>query len=155
MFVMNGKAPRTISASETENFIHMGRAARIRMRKSDPYQGLTTKQLLVATARDAKIIAERYNGKAKLMTDAQRMELYKDTQNIQLGYDPVPRVGDFYEGHTVTDVVKTENSIELYGVLGGLAKKEVKKIIEDANKLDCLRDKMKRRGYRFAVMEIV
>lgn len=155
MFVMNGKAPRSLSATETENFIHMGRAARIRMRKSDPYQGLSTKKLLAATARDAKIIADRYNEKAKLMTDNQRMELYKDTLDIQLGYDPIPRVGDFYEGHTVTDIVKTENSVDLYGVLGGLPKKQVKKIIEDANKLDCLRDKMNRRGYRFATLEIV
>lgn len=155
MFVMNGKAPKSLTAHETENFIHTGRAARIRMRKSDPYQGLSTKQLLVATARDAKIIADRYNEKAKGMTDAQRMELYKDTLNIQLGYDPIPRVGDFFEGHTVTDVVNTENKVEIYGVLGTLPKKEIKKIIEDASKIDCLRDKMKRRGYRFIVLELI
>lgn len=155
MFVMNGKAPRTLTAEETESFINMGRAARIRMRKSDPYQELSTKKLVAAIARDARIIADRYNEKAKGMTDAQRMEMYKDTLNIQLGYDPIPRVGDFFEGHTVTDVVNTENKVEIYGVLGTLPKKEIKKIIEDANKLDCLRDKMKRRGYRFAVLELI
>lgn len=155
MYVMYDKAPKTIDALEVQNFIVMGRSNRLRMKKSDPYANV--KDSAAAIMRDARLIAEQYNTKSKDkgVNEAKRMEMYKEIVHIQFGYDPIPRVGDFYMDHTVTDIIRSDNKVELYGVLGKLPKRELKRIIEDAAKLDCLRDKVKRRGYRFAVMQVM
>lgn len=151
MFGINIKAPRLIDVKEIAHYIRVGRMNRIQAGRSDPYA--QEANFDEACIRDAAIIAKQYDEASKKATDAERMKLYKEIMRIQFGLDPVPRVGDFYEGHTVTDVVRVDTTVELYGVLGKLPKRELKIIIEEANKLDCLRDKTKRRGYRFAVLE--
>lgn len=153
MFAANEKAPRRIDVLEVQNYIIMGRSNRARMKKSDPY--VNEKDSSAAIMRDATLIAQQYNAKSceKGTTDAVRSGMYKEIMQIQMGYDPVPRVGDFYMKHTVTDVVHTAGVIEVYGVLGTLPKRELERIIEDAKTIDCLRDKVRRRGYRFIVLQ--
>lgn len=153
MFASDEKPPRTIGVLEVQNFISMGRSNRQRMRKSDPYEN--EKDSEAAIKRDAKIIVDQYNtaSRSKEMTELKRRAMYKDILMIQFGYDPIPRVGDFYQDHTVTDVIHTNNVVEIYGVLGKLTKRERERIVEDAATIDCLRNKVRRRGYRFAVLQ--
>jgi hypothetical protein len=156
MYVIGDKIPKSVSVADIRQYILLGISQRNRMGKSNPYEKCKTKQELdAAIQKDAEFISESYKKKSKEVSLDKLREFYKEIVHIQFGLDPVPRVGDFYEGHTVTDVISTDRRIELYGVLGKLRKAERDRIIEDSKKLDCLRDKMKRRGYRFAVLEVV
>jgi GTP1/Obg family GTP-binding protein len=156
MYVIGDKIPKSVPAEDIKQYILLGRAARIRAKKSDPYANCATKeQLEEAVKRDAKAIAESYKEKAKATTMEKLRQFHKEIVQIQFGLDPVPRVGDFYNGHTVTDVIETGNRVELYGVMGKLRKRELERIVEESQKPECLRDKMKRRGYRFEVIEVI
>lgn len=156
MYVIGDKIPKSVSVADIRRYINLGISERKRMGKNHPYEKCKTKEDRdAAIQRDAQAIADTFHAKWKTLSLEKMRQFYKEIVQIQFGYDPVPRVGDFYEGHTVTDVISTDRRIELYGVMGKLRKKERERIIEDANKLDCLRDKMKRRGYRFAVLEVV
>lgn len=153
MFASDEKPPRSIDVLEVMGYISMGRSNRARMRKSDPYANEKDSDL--AIRRDAAIIVQQYNERSreKGTTDDKRRVMYKDIMMIQFGHDPIPRVGDFYQDHTVTDVIHTEGRIEIYGVLGTIPKRERERIIADAATIDCLRDKVRRRGYRFCVLQ--
>lgn len=153
MFAANEKPPRLLDVLEVQNYILMGRSNRLRMKKSDPY--VNEKDTSAAIMRDATTISQQYNTKSreKGMTDAKRVEMYKEVTQIQFGYDPIPLVGDMYMDHTVTDVVHTDGVIEIYGVLGTLPKRERERVIADAKTIDCLRNKTRRRGYRFMVLQ--
>jgi hypothetical protein len=125
------------------------------MKLSDPYANFkSNEERKRAMLRDAGVIASAYNEKAKASNYTERMKFYQEIIDIQTGYDPLPKVGDYYKDHTVTDVVRTDKSYELYGVLGKMSKRELNGIIEESKKPECLRDKMKRRGYRFAIVEV-
>lgn len=156
MYVIGDKIPLRVSVEDIRDYIVIGCAARVRAKKPDPYEKYKTEEERdQAILNDARAIAATYREKAKTLSLEKLRQFYKEILQIQTGYDPVPRVGDFYEGHTVTDVITTDRRIELYGVLGKLSKRERTRIIEEANKMPELRDKMKRRGYRFAVLEVM
>lgn len=152
MFAMPIKAPSQVDVLEVQNYILIGRSNRIRMGKSDPYADVRDSS--AAILKDAQLITDSYNERIKKIRDGiERNALYKEIVMIQFGYDPVPRVGDFYEGHTITEIIENEFTVEIYGVSGKIPSKELKAIIEEAKKPEVLRDRMKRRGYRFAVLE--
>lgn len=154
MFIL-GQAPKRVGVQQIYHAIEAGRKNRKLMNLTDPYSKYKTDaECKSAMQRDAEYIANAYNEKVKELSYDKRMEFFKEIIHIQTGYDPLPKVGDFYRDHTVTDIVRTDKTFELYGVLGKMSKREIKGIIEEANKPECLRDKMKRRGYRFAVVEV-
>lgn len=155
MFIL-GQAPKRIGVRQIFFAIESGRKKRQRMKLSDPYAKYKDKaECKRAMLADAKIIADSYNEKSKECTYEQRKTLYKEILQIELGHDPLPKVGDYYQDHTVTEIIRTDKSFELYGVLGKMSKRELKKIVEESQKPECLRDKMKRRGYRFAIVEVL
>ena len=154
MFIM-GQAPKRIGVRQIYYAIESGRKKRQRMKLADPYAKYKTEaECKRAMLADAKSIADIYNAKAKECTYDQRATFYREILHIENGHDPLPKVGDFYRDHTVTEVVRTDKSYELYGVLGKMSKRELKGIIEESQKMECLRDKRKRRGYRFAIVEV-
>lgn len=155
MFIL-GQAPKRIGVRQIFFAIESGRKNRQRLKLSDPYAKYKDKkERKRAMLADAKIIADSYNTKAKDSTYEQRKSFYKEILQIELGHDPLPKVGDYYQDHTVTEIVHTDKRFELYGVLGKMSKRELNKIVEESQKPECLRDKMKRRGYRFAIVEVL